>query len=223
MPVPKPARPGLPPAPDETAPATLSEQSAQWFRAHQNPILVGVSLFVLIGSLFTWMHARAKSRAQSAWDDLATARSTDDIRRVVDAYEDTDAAPFLHLRLAGALEQDGKLDQAYVEYKKAGERMNGPVFQGILQATQSDAERSLKSRQQEVPKLLEEMKKNHLDHLLPGEAGGPAGPALPPTGAPDSSTGANPNPEKKEPAPAAGPTTPAAAPDKKEPAPPAPK
>ena len=101
--------------------------------------------------------------------------------------------------------------------------MNGPVFQGILQATQSDAERSLKARQQEVPKLLEEMKKNHLDHLLPGEPAEPGGPALPSIGPPNSSKNANPNPEKKEPAPAAGPTTPAAAPDKKEPAPPVPK
>ncbi len=181
MPVQKPTRPGLPPVPDEgAAPATLSERSAEWLRAHQNPLLVGASLVVLVGSLLWWLHARGESRTNSAWTELAGARTAEDIRKVADAYEDTDAAPFIRLQLAGALQREGKSDEAHTEYQKAADRMPSPVLAEMIKIARKDMEKNRAFRTQEVPKLLQEMKANHDSHGRPGEPGGPAGPQAPP-------------------------------------------
>lgn len=95
-------------------------RAAEIVRGYQNHIVIATCLVILGVFGWRWWSGQKAVRESWGWQGLREEATVDQLQKSVAAYADTAAAPYLKLRLAKLLHEEGKLEEAKTLYTEIG-------------------------------------------------------------------------------------------------------
>ena len=124
----------LKPTPDSPA-AAMSElateglppwatKSLEFAKKYQNVFYAIATVTLLTWAVLKFQARRKEEKINDGWDDLAKAQSVDALRGLLEKCQGLPIEPYIRLRIANKLTDDGKLDEAIKEFGELKTKFN---------------------------------------------------------------------------------------------------